>query len=222
MISSGGQSAEWVFERWRGGAALLHKRPLMFDGRRRLAVMEVTRPALVLGSTTSLPDHRVGPGEGVDVVRRRSGGGVVWLAPGESTWLDVTVPRHDPLWDDDIGRSFLWLSRTIADALEDLGVRTILHTGGHVAGQDGSLVCFAGRGAGELLVGPRKLVGMAQRRTRAAARIQCVWYRSWSVSGLAAMVGDEVAERCADVGVGMGAVTAVDPLPAVIEAIQQR
>lgn len=222
MIAPAPRSGQWVVERWRGGAALLHGRPLLTDGRRRLALMEVTRPAIVLGSTTPVPDEPAAECEGVDIVRRRSGGGLVWLAPGESTWLDVTIPRDDPLWEDDIGRSFLWLGRVIAGALAELGVPTTVQAAGHEPGRDGSLVCFAGRGAGELLVGDRKLVGMSQRRTRAAARIQCVWYRSWTMDGLRPVVGDAVAERCADVGVGMAAVTAVDPLAAVVEAVRWR
>ena len=55
---------------------------------------EVTAPALVLGSTQSAgdadPDRAVK--DGYDIVRRRSGGGAVWLAPGAQLWVDVWVP----------------------------------------------------------------------------------------------------------------------------------
>jgi hypothetical protein len=41
-----------------------------------------------------------------------------------------------------------------------------------------SLVCFDGFGPGEVLLDGRKLVGMSQRRTRTASRLQCCWYRT--------------------------------------------
>ena len=39
---------------------------------------------------------------GVELVRRRSGGGAVYLAPGEQLWIDAWVPRDDALWEVDV------------------------------------------------------------------------------------------------------------------------
>jgi hypothetical protein len=50
------------------------------------------------------------------------------------------------------------------------------------------LVCFAGIGPGEVLVGGRKAVGISHRRTRAGARFQCVAHRRWPGEELVALL----------------------------------
>ena len=57
-------------------------------------MFEVDRPALVLGSTqrAEVVDERACADAGVEVVRRRSGGGAVLLEPGAVVWFDVVVP----------------------------------------------------------------------------------------------------------------------------------
>ena len=47
-----------------------------------------------------------------------------------------------------------------------------------------STVCFDGVGAGEVLLAARKLVGISQRRTRHAARLQCCWYSHYDPARL--------------------------------------
>lgn len=42
-------------------------------------------------------------------------------------------------------------------------------------------MCFAGVGAGEVLLDGRKVVGISQRRARDGARFQCVVFRSFDV-----------------------------------------
>src|SRR5947208_2747634 len=73
----------WLVERVKGTAALLHGRP--FPTARSATFYDVVRPAVVLGSTQR--DVGVDPDRaaaaGIDVVRRRSGGGAVWLDRGE-------------------------------------------------------------------------------------------------------------------------------------------
>src|SRR5947207_41753 len=82
-------------------AAALHARPLATE--RILTWCDVERPAIVLGSAQRDDGLVVGPG--VDVVRRRSGGGAVLLVPGDVVWADVTIPAGDPLWETDVGRA---------------------------------------------------------------------------------------------------------------------
>ena len=143
---------------------------------------EVTAPALVLGSTqdVGLDDGEAARRRGIDVVRRRSGGGVVLLLPGECTWIDVYLPVTDPRWDDRVDRSFRWVGEVWLAAVAALGVRgRVVPDGRLLADGLGRLVCFAGRGPGEVVVGDRKLVGMSQRRTRRGARVQCLVPRSF-------------------------------------------
>jgi hypothetical protein len=106
-------------------------------------VLEPTAPAVVLGSAQRFTHGAVAVGGAAghatavdgstscaaEVVVRRSGGGAVALGPGVSLWVDVVLPRHDPLWDDDVSRSTQWLGRAWVAALESLGVEAAVHAG---------------------------------------------------------------------------------------------
>jgi lipoate-protein ligase A len=149
---------------------------------------DITSPALVLGSTQSadVVDEQACDRAGVEVVRRRSGGGAVLLVPGVVTWVDVIVPAGSPGWAADIHAPMVWLGRHIADVLgELLGERTVsVHEGPMVSTAWSSAVCFDGLGAGEVLLDGEKLVGISQRRTRHAARLQCCWYSRYDAAAL--------------------------------------
>ena len=102
-----GVAEGWAVRHLRGEAGELHLRPLPAAPEREVWVLAPVRPALVLGSTQ--PEALVDLGEaarlGVDVVRRRSGGGVVMVGPDDPLWVDVVLPAGDPLWHDDVGRA---------------------------------------------------------------------------------------------------------------------
>jgi lipoate-protein ligase A len=171
---------------------------------RRVDVLVPTVPALVLGSTQS--DDGVEAGA-LAVVRRRSGGGAVLVTPDDPLWVDVDLPAGDRWWDDDVGRSFAWLGEAWAGALADLGVTADVHRGGFEPGRWGRTICFAGRGPGEVLADGAKVVGLAQRRTRAGARFQCAVPRRWDPEPLVdALVapGDRVRAREDLAGVARG------------------
>ncbi len=159
------------------------------------------RPAIVLGSTQGLGARERGgsrespvPGagivdvttaeaDGVDLARRRSGGGAVWLEPGGQVWLDIVIPVDDPLWVDDVRQSPGWLGEAWRDALGEGSVWD-----GPVVGEWARDICFAGIGPGEVHLGGEpmvKLVGISQRRTKDLARFQCVAYLDWQPQRLA-------------------------------------
>jgi lipoate---protein ligase len=171
----------WVVTAVAGDAATLHGRELDWT-RPTICRMDVTAPALVLGSTQrdEVVDRTAAAAAGVAVARRRSGGGAVLLVPTESLWVDVWLPADDPLWVADVGRSFRWIGSAWAAALHDVGLSGAV-THGVVSCRTpvGRLVCFAGLGNGEVTVDGRKAVGLAQRRTRGYARFQCVVHRAW-------------------------------------------
>lgn len=179
-------------------------------------------PALVLGSTQpeSAADAVAAAATGTEVVRRRSGGGAVLLLPGRSTWVDVTIGRDDPLWHDDVAVAFHWLGRAWAAAAQHLGVEATVHTGPMVQTPWSRRVCFAGFGAGEVIVGGRKLVGISQRRTRDAARFQCVMHRTWDPVPLLGLLALDVVERASGLAALDGIATGLDaPTDAVVVAL---
>ncbi len=153
---------------------------------------DITAPALVLGSTQddSIVDVEACRHAGIEVVRRRSGGGAVLLTPGEVTWIDVIVPVGGSGWSDDVHGPMVWLGRHLRAVIGELlpgDVDLAVHEGAMSSTDWSSTVCFDGLGAGEVLLGGLKLVGISQRRTRHAARLQCCWYsvyRPQSLVGL--------------------------------------
>ena len=189
----------WSVERLRGSATALHERPLGPAVARRVTVLEIERPALVLGSTQRETDvdQRVVDAFDVELVRRRSGGGAVLLVPGQTLWVDVELPRHDQLWDDDVGRSSHWLGRSWMLTLAELGVRAAVHDGGVLETPWSRRVCFGGLGPGEVTVAGRKVVGISQRRTRDGARFQCVVHRRWDPVPILGLLALHHRERAA-------------------------
>jgi lipoate-protein ligase A len=144
-------------------------------------LFEPDRRSLVLGSAQdeSTADQRAAAAAGIDVVRRRSGGGAVYVDPLRCLWLDVVVPRSDPRWSDDVRASAYWLGQVWTRALVAAGFDATLYEGGLEKTSWGRLVCFGALGPGEVLVDGRKAVGISQRRTRAGARFQCIVYDRW-------------------------------------------
>lgn len=174
-------------EEFHGTSHELHSIEAPVDGPRRVWHLIPSGPAVVLGSTQDVGD--VDPDAagraGVEIVKRRSGGGAVWVDAADPVWIDIWIPRDDPVWTDDVGRSFLPIGEAWVTALEALGVTgTAPHRGAMLCHPGSRQVCFAGVGPGEILAGERKLVGVSQRRTRAGARFQCALYRRWDPAPL--------------------------------------
>ncbi|MDQ4096764.1 MAG: hypothetical protein M3144_02695, partial [Actinomycetota bacterium] len=167
-------------------------------------LLDVERPALVLGSTQ--PDPAGPPPPRLDVVRRRSGGGAVLVTRESVAWVDVLVPAGDRLWSPDVGRAFGWLGRSWVEALAALGVPgPQTHDGRLVTSPWSREVCFAGLGPGEVTVGGRKVIGISQRRRRDGALFQCAALLAWDPGGTAAALGlpREAAADLAGVAAGL-------------------
>jgi lipoate-protein ligase A len=176
----------WLVEHRTATAVELHgpwpDEKLQAD--RVMGVFEVIGPpTLVLGSshTDSYSDIEIPSSAGSElqgdlrVTRRSSGGGAVLVSPGAQAWVDIWLPRGDPMWDDDVVRSSAWLGHAWKSALGALDVGGLeVHTGRLVRDLWSDVICFAGTGPGEVCRERRKLVGLAQRRTRAGARFHTV------------------------------------------------
>ncbi len=213
----------WEIESYCGSAAEFHARSIPVDPVRRVWVCRVDRPAIAIGSAQPADhvDAAACSRLGVELVRRRSGGGAVLLIPGEIVWIDVILPAGDPLWEHDISRSGWWLGDIWAAVGRRLTGRpdVAVHRRGLVHTPWSAQVCFAGLGPGEVTVGAAdvgaaKLVGVSQRRTRTAARFQTAIHRVWDPVRL----GDLLVAPPADPG-ELGPVAVVDePIDTIIEA----
>ena len=160
----------WRIQHVHGDAAAFHTADAVPS--RSVTFVTVERPTLVLGSAQpdDAVDRHVADALGVEVVRRRSGGGAVLLLPDECVWADVVIPADDPLWDTDVARSMVWVGQWWRRALP---TTSSVHRGPLVSNEWSRQVCWAGVGTGEVLAPDgAKLVGISQRRTRESARFQ--------------------------------------------------
>lgn len=184
-----------------GSAGDFHGRDLVFGGGIGIWICEVTSPALVLGSRQDIgilnPERA--RAMGFEVTRRRSGGTLVHLVPGEVLWVDVVVPADHRHFISDLRASMIWMGEQWAAVLEGICAPKSLQCdqkgggGPQIHVYDGpvqispwaDLVCFGGLGPGEVTVDGAKLVGISQRRTRAGARFQMAIHRKFSIADLA-------------------------------------
>ena len=146
--------------------------------------------ALVLGSsqTEDAVDAEALKKRRLGLLRRQSGGGAVLVVPEALVWIDVFIPRDDPLWEADVSKSALWLGKVWQATLAEFGISAEVHQGLYQPGEWGNLVCFAGRAPGEVFVDGKKSVGISQRRTRQGARYQTALARQWNITDLSPLL----------------------------------
>jgi lipoate-protein ligase A len=202
-----GREPEWRVDRRTGDAAALHAdwpEAAARPADRAVGVCRVTHPCLVLGSTQSeaVVDTGRAAARGIGVARRRSGGGAVLVTPADPVWVDVWLPAGDPLWHPDVGRSFEWLGNLWVAALTGAGVAGLsAHRGRPGAGSTwSSLVCFGAVGSGEVVTDDgRKVVGLAQRRSREGAWFHGACVLRWDPAPLVDLLALSAADRAAAV-----------------------
>jgi lipoate-protein ligase A len=145
-----------------------------------------TVSSLVLGSAQrfSVVEDGAVQRHGIDVTRRRSGGGAVLVVPDGIVWFDVVLPGDDPRFaaaSGDVTKSMRWLGGHLLAALGSVGVGDVrMHDGPMTCTDWCRLICFAGTATGEIEVGGRKLVGISQRRSRTGSRFQCAVHTQWA------------------------------------------
>jgi lipoate-protein ligase A len=141
-------------------------------------VVRLAEPTLVLGSSQSIEilDHdKLGS---LAVRRRRGGGGLVLLQP-DDLWVDWWIPVADKRWSSDVRESSLRVGAWWRDVLAThVRGEVTLHEGALEGALAHRVVCFAGRGPGEVFVDDRKAVGLAQWRVREGSFLTSVLHAS--------------------------------------------
>ena len=169
--------------------------------RRLACLVHPTGSAVVLGSAQLAGDFDADrcAAEGLALVRRRSGGGAVLVAPEAQVWLDLFLPVTDPLFDRDIVRASSWVGALWRRAIAACGggENLVVHEGGLEETAWSRRICFSGIGPGELGRDGRKVTGVSQRRDRSGA-----WFFTMGLIGpgqlaLAPLLAAGRAERAA-------------------------
>lgn len=202
-MTSAAPTGGWRVEVRQGRADELHGAWPSVESeptRRALALCRVTAPALVLGSTQSedLVDAAEAARRGVDIVRRRSGGGIVLLHEDDPLWVDVWVPADDPLAERDVARAFWWLGETWAEALASTDARSlrVVRRPRVARAPAATVACFGTSASGEVVTTDgRKVVGISQRRVRAGARFSTACLGTWDPAVLVGLLAVGPAAR---------------------------
>lgn len=134
----------------------------------------VTRATLVLGANQSPSVLDVSKLGATSLRRRRGGGGLVLLRPND-LWIDWWIPANDPRWSSDVHVSSIRAGEWWAGVLRHYTSETVsVHAGALEGNPAFRMVCFAGRGPGEVFVGRRKAVGLTQWRVREGVLLSTV------------------------------------------------
>lgn len=139
-------------------------------------------PTLLLGTGQlwSEVDTERAQTAGVRIVKRHAGGTAVYAAPGV-LGLDAALPAGHPLAVTDVVESYRWLGEVWVEATRALGAQSRLATIGEARSKAREerpyseiirLACFGSLSPYEVVVGTKKLVGLAQVRRRGGVLLQ--------------------------------------------------
>ncbi|MHB2028102.1 MAG: hypothetical protein ACYCPT_04695 [Acidimicrobiales bacterium] len=161
-------------------------------GEATMFVPQTSSLLLVLGGNQSIDVLDSSRLEATNVRRRRGGGGLVLLRPGD-LWIDWWIPRNDERWSYDVHESSRRAGLWWADSLRHVLALDVTVYSGPVEVDDRyRVVCFSGRGPGEVFVNGRKTVGISQWRVREGVLLSTVLHAR-STSDVVDWLADEPA-----------------------------
>lgn len=153
-------------------------------------------PALILGAGQAAADADVDRcrERGIVIARRLAGGGAVASSPDYLSFT-IVVPKDDPLVRDDILATYRRLGTAVEAALRSLDIPARLLSVEEARTRPTPPLlrpfCYGGFSPHEVLVGERKLVGVAQvRRFGAVAYVAGLYRRLDPAEHVAGMAGD--------------------------------
>jgi len=174
---------EWIIVKSSDTAQELHNADFKDSIKPTIIVNQLSQDALVLGSSQSIQlDTARASENNIEICKRKSGGGLVYMNHKQDLWVDIYLPNNSPLFVKDIGKSFLWVGQLWKDALSSYWTKDqlVMAETKHPENSLSKLICFEGVGHGEILLnGPngklKKIVGLSQKRKRHGCKIQCLF-----------------------------------------------
>lgn len=159
-------------------------------------------PALILGVGQPVQhiDQDACRAVGVSLHRRSSGGTAVLMTP-DVLMLDVALPTGHHLCHADVTESYHWFGDVWQTALRAAGLRPRLLSVAEARSDTRTIhpllkrVCFGGFSPYEVLVGERKIVGLAQVRRRSGVLFQAGIYMRWQPDKLVRLLALSPDER---------------------------
>lgn len=139
--------------------------------RPKIVFWTCRNPAVVLGGAQkSSPDMcQRSRQSGIDLLKRRAGGGAVLVGPWMLS-MSLVVPPGHPLASMGLHASYEWLGGVHAAALQSIGIASQVLRSDDIARREPdnalSWACYGGFSVGEIVVDGRKLVGLAQLRSK--------------------------------------------------------
>ena len=145
------------------------------SSRPTIVKRRVEHPLVVLGSMQ--PADLVCANGQAEILRRRGGGGAVYVDPDSSIWIDLWLPASDSTSRLGVVDGLIAVGQLWRLSLEELGLADLVVACPERAPVP-SAVCFSSIGYGELLDNEgRKLVGMTAWRAREGSLYQTTLYR---------------------------------------------
>lgn len=137
-------------------------------------VPRIARSLLVLGSSQSIDVLDRAATQNVALRRRKGGGGLVLLGP-DDLWVDWWIPANDEREISDVRADSLRVGALWRDVLSSrVALPVTVHQGSLEGELEHRVVCFAGKGPGEVFVAGRKAVGVTQWRVREGSFLSTV------------------------------------------------
>lgn len=161
------------------------------------------RPALILGTSQRGSDIDVQAcrRRGISVARRLAGGKAVFATPDYLSFT-IVAPARDALVRGDVLAPYQQLGAPVVAALESLGFAASLLSVPSAreaqAGASASVFCYGGLSPYEVMVGTRKLVGVAQVRRFGGIAYVGGLYRVLDATSHAALMAGDGPTRAAE------------------------
>ena len=177
------QLNNWKIETKYTETALAHEANLKDWETPTIWVIEPKDTCLVLGKSErekSYLNFEYIRENNLNLTTRQSGGGAVLVDPQDILWVDVFVPKNSQLWESDIAKASIGIGNAWNQALKEVKVSSSVYTGEFLRSTLSDLVCFAGKGPGEIFREGKKILGISQRRSKLGTRFQCALVIEWN------------------------------------------